>query len=157
MSAIVVGVSTGAVRARSSPSRRSWSCRGNLIYARTDGGLYAATSGRDKLALAVRRVAPGGVGDAASGRVLHDAGRCPGGGTTTEGASEVVAVSRDGSEVVPLDSGWVGAGGGTGWPDVASGRLEKIALSVQGQHRTGRADLVSVPVRAGPTIDWTPP
>jgi len=150
---IVVDVSTGAVRTLVQGATGAWVVPGgDLVYTSTDGGLYAAAFDRGRLELAGPSVSLlAGVGDVALGRdgtMLYVRG-----GTTAEQVSEVVAVSRDGSDVVPLDSGWsapVAATGGLALsPDGA-----KVALSVR-DSTTGRTDLVVVPVRAGPTTRLT--
>ncbi|MDP2528289.1 MAG: protein kinase [Candidatus Palauibacterales bacterium] len=152
-SEVVVDVKTGAVRTLVPGATGAWIVPGgDLVYARTDGGLYAAAFDRGKLQLAGPSVSVlAGIGEVALGRdgtMLYVRG-----GTTTGGASEVVSVSRDGSDVVRLDRGWsapvASAGGLALSPDGS-----KVALSVR-DSTTGRVDVVVVPVRAGPTTRLT--
>ncbi len=152
-SEVIVDVATGAVRTLVQGATKAWIVPGgDLVYASTDGGLYAAAFDRAKLELAGPSVSLlAGIGEVALGRdgtMLYVRG-----GTTTGGASEVVSVSRDGSDVVPLDSGWsapVAPSGGLALSPDGS----KVALSVR-DSTTGRLDLVVVPVRAGPTTRLT--
>jgi Tol biopolymer transport system component len=152
-SEVVVDVPTGAVRTLVQGATGAWIVPGrDLVYARTDGGLYAAAFDRGKLELAGPSVSVlAGIGEVALGRdgtMLYVRG-----GTTTGGAAEVVSVSRDGSDVAPLDSGWsapVAPEGGLALSPDGS----KVALSVR-DSTTGRLDLVVLPLRAGPATRLT--
>jgi serine/threonine-protein kinase len=151
-SEVVIDVATGAVRTLVKGATGAWIVPGGyLVYAHTDGGLYAAAFDRGRLDLAGPSVPLlTGVGEVAVGR---DGTMLYVRGGTTAPVSEVVAVSPDGSEVVPLDSTWsapvVPQGGLALSPDGS-----KVALSVR-DSTTGRADLVVLPVPKGPATRLT--
>ncbi len=152
-SEVVVDVETGAVRTLVQGATGAWVVPGgDLVYAGTDGGLYAAAFDRDRLELAGPSVSLlAGIGEVVIGRdgtMLYVQG-----GITTTPVSEVVAVSRDGSDGVPLDSGWrapVAPPGGMALSPDGS----RVALSVR-DSTTGRADLWVLPVSNGPATRLT--
>jgi len=151
-SEVVVDVATGAVHTLVQGATGAWIVPGgDLVYARTDGGLYAAAFDRSRLRLAGPSVSLlAGIGQIALGR---DGTMLYVRGGTTAGQDEVVSVSRDGSDVVRLDSSWsapVEATGGLALSPDGS----RVALSVR-DSTTGRVDVVVVPVRAGPTTRLT--
>jgi Tol biopolymer transport system component len=152
-------LATGAARTLVRGASAAWIVPGgNIVYARNDGGLYAAPFDRGKLALAGPSVSVldsvqtvGGQSDVVLGRdgtMLYVRGAA----TSTIGGA-IVSVSRDGSGVQRLDSTWSGAlalyGGLALSPDGS-----RLALSVV-DSTSGRADLVVLHLPEGPATRIT--
>jgi eukaryotic-like serine/threonine-protein kinase len=153
---VAVDLATGAVHPLIRGATGAWIVPGgDLVYARLDGGLYAAPFDRGKLALAGPSVSllsgvqtVGALSDAVLGRdgtLLYVRGSATG---ATFAVAELVSVPRDGSAPVRLDSAWnapVAVSGGLALSPDGS----KLALSVT-DSATGRQDLVVVHLPNGP-------